>query len=233
VKLKPAVKNYKFSGCLTESSRHRILPGDELATGNMTLEKCADFCKDWPFFGVEYSRECFCGENVARDAKTVSLKQCNAPCAGNSSQVCGGWNRVSVYHDKTIIGPIDPPKIISGGGSSGWVGCYTEASATGGASRTLGGASYASNNMSLKACEKFCISEGMKTVQKTPFKYWGTEYGRECYCGDTVSKGATKVDKRECQQACLGNKHDVCGGALLVSIYQYTGAKRVNSTKPR
>ncbi len=224
----PRVGNYTFAGCHTESPDHRVLSSDSLASNDMIPEKCAAFCKDWPFFSVEFGRECYCGTSVARDSKPAPLRECNKSCAGNSSQICGDGNRLSLYHDPAITGPIDPPKIING--SSGWLGCYTETGRSGGEGRTLSDASYTSANMTLSSCEKFCVKTGLETQQNTPFKYWGVEWGQECYCGDTIAKGATKVDDKECQQVCVGNKNEACGGSLFVSLYQNMAAETTNVT---
>ena len=213
------IGNYLFSGCYTESPTSRILPGDATSGDDMTPEKCAVFCQGWPFFGTEYGRECFCGDNVAREAQPVPLAQCAMPCAGNISEICGDANRVSLYHDKTLSGPIDPPETVNG--TSGFLGCYTEVGRPGGEDRTLAGASFSSYNMSLGTCESFCINEGLQTVQNTPYKYWGVEYGRECYCGDNLTSGTLKVNDRDCSQVCSGNKQELCGGSSLLSLYQY------------
>ncbi len=60
------------------------------------------------------------------------------PCAGNAAQTCGDANRVSLYYDSTVTGPINPPRTVNG--SSGFPGCYTEAGGIGGSARTLVGA---------------------------------------------------------------------------------------------
>ncbi len=213
------IGNYRFAGCYTESPTGRILPGNATSGDDMTAEKCAVFCQGWSFFGTEYSRECYCGDNVDREAQPVPLTQCAMPCAGNASEVCGDANRVSLYHDNTIAGPTDPP--VTDNGSSGFLGCFTEVGRAGGEGRTLTGASFSSYNMSLDACESFCVNEGLQTTQNTPYKYWGVEYGRECYCSDNLASGTLRVNDRDCSQVCSGKKQEICGGSSLLSLYQY------------
>src|SRR5690606_9125803 len=53
-----------------------------------------------------------------------------------------------------------------------FVSCWTE----GTGARALGGAAFAYDEMPLESCMANC----------TGFDYWGTEYGRECYCGNSL-----------------------------------------------
>ena len=42
------------------------------------------------FYGVEYSNECFCGNEFPSDDLLISMSECDMDCAGDSSQKCGG-----------------------------------------------------------------------------------------------------------------------------------------------
>ena len=57
----------------------------------MTIEKCSVTCDDFDYFGVEYSRECYCGDVVG--GSEVLSTQCSMTCGGNSAQTCGGPDR--------------------------------------------------------------------------------------------------------------------------------------------
>ena len=87
----------------------------------MTLEYCASFCSGYTFFGVEYSRECFCSNGIPIIALQVTDNRCTMTCSGNSAQICGGPNGLSIYQvTPAIIG--NPVKI----GTYTALGCYTE-----------------------------------------------------------------------------------------------------------
>ena len=45
--------------------------------------------------------ECFCSNHVNALSAKLADSECNLACAGNSSQVCGGALRLSVYSLKT------------------------------------------------------------------------------------------------------------------------------------
>ena len=51
------------------------------------------------------------------------------------------------------------------------------------------------------------------------FKYYGVEYGKECYCGMTLDHNA-KTNLKECRVACAGNSKLICGGARRVSVHK-------------
>ena len=64
----------------------------------MTIEVCKDYCRNmgWAIAGTESSNQCFCGN----EAPTITGEegQCNAPCSGNSQQICGGEWAMHIYH---------------------------------------------------------------------------------------------------------------------------------------
>lgn len=49
------------------------------------------------YFGTEYARECFCGNVLTAGATTVATTQCSKTCTGNSAQLCGNGDRLSLY----------------------------------------------------------------------------------------------------------------------------------------
>ena len=63
----------------------------------MTLEMCASFCSGYEYFGAEWSVECYCGNSFAASATLVDSSQCSMTCEGNSAELCGAGDRLSVY----------------------------------------------------------------------------------------------------------------------------------------
>jgi hypothetical protein len=55
-----------FHGCMTEATGARALAGASKASGDMTLEKCGEFCGTFQYFGVEYGQECKSNYGVLR-----------------------------------------------------------------------------------------------------------------------------------------------------------------------
>ena len=59
----------------------------------MTVGKCKRLCFGFAYAGVQYSKQCFCGNT----APSIAAKNCNMACAGNKKQTCGGDWAMNVY----------------------------------------------------------------------------------------------------------------------------------------
>lgn len=74
-------------------------------TSKATIAKCLDACaaKGLSYCGAEYYYECYGGSTkpddtlVAAGSSDPLLAGCNYACSGNSTEACGGSNRVLVY----------------------------------------------------------------------------------------------------------------------------------------
>ncbi|CAM9713152.1 unnamed protein product, partial [Laminaria digitata] len=75
---------------------------------------CADFCEGSPYFGTEFSTECFCGVD-SDDPSRLGDSRCTFDCAGDSTQLCGGRDAISVYEYETVEQP-----------SSEFLGCWRD-----------------------------------------------------------------------------------------------------------
>jgi hypothetical protein len=135
------------------------------------------------------------------------LSGCNMICNGNSSEFCGGPDRLNVY-GKGVRSTIAPD----------WMpmGCYTDKTNA----RTLkngiavqGGAA----NMTNDNCQKACYNAGYSIA--------GTEYSQECYCSNAFENGGSLAPDGDttCNMACNGDKTQVCGGPDRLTVYQYAG----------
>ena len=86
-------------GCFVDNLHGiRVLPHKAHYSSKNTIEICKKLCfeKGYLYAGVEYSRECFCGNDCP---KKIAPRQtdCNMGCSGDKSQKCGGGNRINVY----------------------------------------------------------------------------------------------------------------------------------------
>ena len=45
------------------------------------------------------------------------------------------------------------------------------------------------------------------------------ENGEECYCGNKFPVKPKLVADAKCDMPCNGNKTEICGGKLLISVY--------------
>lgn len=74
----------------------------------MTIEMCLSKCrsKGYPFSGLQWQCECHCGYEPKEGFEWSWSDKCNDRCVGDSYQICGGSNAMSVW--KT------PPKVLHG-----------------------------------------------------------------------------------------------------------------------
>lgn len=169
---KATVGGYVFVNCRTEGAGVRALGGPGFADDNMTLELCASNCAGWDHWGVEYGRECYCGNSVDASSSEAPLTDCNMVCGGDASEYCGAGNRLNVYSTTATRSTSAAPTQTGTLGRKAtvgpyqYVGCQTE----GTTSRALSGKTYASSDMTLESCAAFCSG----------FTYFGTEYSSEC-----------------------------------------------------
>jgi hypothetical protein len=230
----PGVNGYKHIGCHTEATTGRALT-KQIGLEVATVENCVDACaaEDFLMAGVEYAGECFCGNTLRPGAVPAPAAECNLACSGNKTELCGGGSRLNVYQfdDGTIPTPTNGPEPTSStttSVSSGTPvptspsrtrrvgdyllqGCWTEGTNV----RALAGKTYARDDMTLNDCADFCDG----------FTYFGTEYGRECYCGNALGTGSVKAENQyDCSFTCAGNPLQYCGAGNRLELYKLEGA---------
>ncbi len=107
---------------------------------------------------------------------------------GNSTEICGGPNRISAFN-YTLGIPVAPPPVLP----TGWVstGCMTDA----GSIRSLAGYSFTSSSMTRELCMSTCLAKGYTLA--------GTEYSKECYCANSYTTGSILATSG-CSMACSG-----------------------------
>jgi len=175
----------------------------------MTVESCQAFCSsstnNYGLAGLEYSGECYCG-NALQQYSAVGFTGCNMPCSGNSSEICGGNSRLSVYNLTSYV----PPTIVKAVGSYAYEGCYNEPTK----GRLLGGPAYTNmTGMTVEACVAFCQASSPSQP------YAGVEYAQECYCASSLPSSASTVSDSSCNMLCTGNRKEFCGAGSLLNVY--------------
>ncbi|KAA8895875.1 WSC domain-containing protein [Sphaerosporella brunnea] len=212
----PVIGVWGYAGCAQETPLGRTLNGAS-TSGNMTAEKCLNYCtsQDYGLAGMEYGNECFCGNSLMNGA-TYNNTGCNMACTGDSSQVCGGADRLTVYADSTFV----PPQIVPGVGSYASQGCYTE----GTNERALSGFAFSAGNMTAAVCVAGCEAKS--------FSLAGVEYSTECWCGNTLSNQSISVPDTECDMKCGGDKKSFCGGPNRLVLYKKIEVSRFFHRSP-
>ncbi|KAL0943138.1 WSC domain-containing protein [Colletotrichum truncatum] len=208
---------YHYLGCFTDNPGARTLNVPMTIDGGVTAANCLAACSknNYLYAGVEYSSECYCGNNLLNGGGLASdgEKQCDMLCAGDSKFICGGPNRLNIY-------TLDNPPLATSSSSAAlasetmppnWAadGCYTDSVAA----RTLrywlpvpGG----SDQMTVDACVTACNAKGYKVA--------GLEYSQECWCDfEYQASGVSVTDG--CTMDCKGNATEKCGGSDRMNVY--------------
>jgi len=84
-----------------------------------------------------------------------------------------------------------------------YLGCFRDES-----NRDLNGATWNNSQLTTESCLKFCTDVG--------FSYAGTQFGTQCFCGNTYGSYGQSND---CQTPCAGSANQLCGGILANSVY--------------
>nr|CEG04248.1 unnamed protein product [Fusarium clavum] len=214
--------SWSYAGCYIDPPGRAMEAAPGGPSKDMTPQKCIATCikAGFKIAGLEYAEECFCGNVLNNAASKTKESECNMPCAGDSSQMCGAGSRLSLYSDgKFEVNPIPVTKKTGLPGDWEYKGCvfdnnnpyvlqwmYEDAG------------SYATSNMTIETCLLRC--------QKFGYSAGGVEYGRQCVCGDLKAverKGDIWKDDSFCSMACPGDKKSTCGAGNHINYYEWTG----------
>jgi hypothetical protein len=187
-------------------------------SSNNTVEGCVNTCigLGYSIAGLEYSSQCFCDNALRNGPSTASEASCNMPCSGNSTEMCGAGNILSIYSKGNFTvykAPVTQISNLPGGWT--YQGCYSD---NGNNNRALIWQSISYDNNSATSCLSLCAEYG--------YMSGGMEYGQECYCGDEAdmkASGSTKQAEADCSIACTGDPTYLCGGGDRLSYYKWTG----------
>lgn len=193
----------------------------------MTLDSCEAFCsgKGTTYFGVEYARECYCGNKFEAGSVNAPASDCNMLCSGDQLQYCGSGNRLSVYvKNGTVVAtgtssaPSSTSPTSSGPGTpaatafpDGWTnqGCWQD-----GPNGRIMPTFQAPDDPELtpQKCAQLCFSDN--------YTISGTEYYTQCFCSNAIyNGGVASEDETKCSTPCGGDSEVMCGGAGYLTIY--------------
>ncbi|KAF4547191.1 Hypothetical protein D9617_54g000250 [Elsinoe fawcettii] len=210
----PAPYGDNYVGCYSEGRSSRVLAGISSASDKMSVDQCADYCRDYKYYGTEFGSQCFCSNIIGtttgvRRLDTLTeprFSSCNYRCNGNFSQICGGSGTINIWENKNYI----PVVVKASSGNYKAKQCYTDA----GSGRALDTARTVDSAMTVDICAAFAKERGLK--------YFGVEYGTECYASNNPQKGtgfAGVTCPIERLMPCGGNKYEYCGGPSLMNLY--------------
>ncbi|KAK4220709.1 WSC domain-containing protein [Podospora fimiseda] len=197
----PEIPGYNYTGCYTEASGIRALSGLSYFEDLMTVQKCAAACAGFNHFGVEYGRECYCGNTINTGSVLAPAGDCSFSCPGDLTQDCGAGNRLNLYTRAAAL-----PSFTS----YGYRGCFSEPV---GARALPNLYQRSATNMTIEACASFCIGGG--------YTLFGLEYYEECFCSQRLTTGTLPAPEADCRFPCTGNSQQICGGDSRLNVYEF------------
>ncbi|KZV81941.1 WSC-domain-containing protein, partial [Exidia glandulosa HHB12029] len=188
-----------------------------------TPSVCASHCADggYAYSGVEYGRECYCGNTLATSLVARPDSDCYMDCAGDATQNCGGNWAVQLYSNPSLVASRSASASASasttstsGSPTSSSVAFPSDwsvlhACSVDNGNRILPQTNTLNDNTPAR-CAQLCYSRG--------YKVSGTEYGRECYCGDSFSFPPVDRPASECSFACTGDATQKCGAGWRIQL---------------
>eukprot|EP00903_Cladosiphon_okamuranus_P005860 g5798.t1 len=196
--------------------------------GVMTLEKCADICDGYSYFGLQNAIQCTCGNTITGSpTPKCGLVDDNVIpeymylCSGDSRVLCGTDTMVSIYSlDGSTAPPSPTPAPVTPAPTAAAayesLGCFADnqQDASGQTVRIMTFES-TSNDMTTEVCFQAC-NDGINT-------HFGTQWGRQCWCTNDpheVSINQFSDIYIPCNYVCKGDATEICGGFDAMSVYE-------------
>ncbi|RDW68089.1 hypothetical protein BP6252_09485 [Coleophoma cylindrospora] len=205
----PGNANYTYYACVNEPTNSRALAIKIPTTTPPTVEACLLAAQAYPYVGLEYGGECWADTTL--EATNASTSDCKMTCSGNTTQICGGASRLTVYHRRNSTTPKPSANSAAARGFAA-IGCVAEPLN----GRLLATQLAARDNMTVEAC--MGLVQEANTVAGKGYGYLGLEYGRECWAG--VRNASAIVLATGCNMLCGGDGAEWCGGRARLNLYQ-------------
>lgn len=187
-----------YQGCWTDYGRRKLSGPSYVDHENITQASCVTFCNDksYPFAGVEFGQECYCGYVIGAGSELKDDTECDFTCPGASDEACGAGFRLNVFYNNLL----NTAQVNPGPPGTSRVGCFTDDVYA----RALSTFQASEDGMTVARCTSSCKATGYTLA--------GVEFGRECFCGNSVDNNATTTDEG-CDMVCTGDNAEFCGGA--------------------
>ena len=204
-------ENDPYIGCFVDILALPAMPFVSHSFHN--VDTCREYCgeKNFHYAGLEGSTKCFCGNFYSKYGPAVTDDECNLPCKLGNKGVCGGMERLSVYHalpqtmSPTTAPTTSPTKIaLDDGASSGYIGCYKDHP------HVPAMRHKSDDDHNIESCIEYCLEKN--------YEYAGLSNARDCYCGNTYDAYGIAGSDIECNMVCDGGS-GICGGHGRLSVY--------------
>jgi len=172
--------------------RSRLLDHFQDFRSDNTPAICRYYCavNGFEYAGVQASWQCFCGNDAPPSHRLRAATECDAPCPGDLSQMCGAGWRMNIYTSQLVL--------------TGE--CFMDDS-----DRLLDHF-YRRRGWNTPArCRHYCAVNG--------FEYAGVQSWSECYCGNDAPPSDRLRASTECNAPCPGDADQMCGHHWRMNIY--------------
>ncbi|KAG8756841.1 hypothetical protein FRC14_002619 [Serendipita sp. 396] len=207
-------------GCWMDSVKYRALQHLSGVYDDLTPTKCQLLCEDAGFSlaGVEYSRECYCGNTIMGNNRPTSRDACNMPCTGDGNQTCGGADAIQIYVKDDFSYTFGPMRVLEVYHEYWKTQCWRDSTSDRilkqGPSSPIPG-----DLMTVQKCIDGCAAAGYSSA--------GVEFGRECYCDNAVYPLGQNESIDDCNMPCTGDGTKACGGPDRILVYHKAPAPPV------
>ncbi|KAI9436605.1 WSC domain-containing protein [Lactarius indigo] len=205
-------------GCVTDNDQIPTLTSWEVyEPTDMTVELCVGHCIDngLIYAGVEGGAYCYCGNVLSDIAMNATDSDCDIPCVGDPTEMCGGGLRLDLYWSGAP--PWPPPVMVPTSSSGPWdlLGCFNDSSDQKVLSYTPVVEGGKPGFTSVESCTLACYMHG--------FVLAGVEMADQCFCDDYFSNLSMMMPADECDLPCSANQSEICGGEDRMVVYVCTG----------
>ncbi|XP_063431291.1 uncharacterized protein LOC134713954 [Mytilus trossulus] len=88
-----------YIGCYKDCGGRMLNAKSNMHVNDLSLAKCKSICKGYKYLGLQYTRQCFCGNKMDTvKFPRVPDSECKMPCSKEKSRMCGGGCRNSIYY---------------------------------------------------------------------------------------------------------------------------------------
>lgn len=141
-------------------------------------------------------------------SKTSTTSTTSSPITTSKSSTTTSSTSTSKSSTSTTTSQTTGPTIVPGNANFTYTACYTEAT-SGRALKTL---AKADDSMTVEMCLGLCYN----------YQYAGIEYGRECWCDNSIASTAVVASaESQCNKKCAGDATEICGAGLRLSMYTH------------
>lgn len=102
---KPSPTAWSYAGCWPENPEEPYVLYTNMSPAggdpNLSISKCKDSCyhhfPSYRFAGLKDGNQCWCGAYAVGNISPNGTRDCNVPCSGDPSEICGGKGSLNVF----------------------------------------------------------------------------------------------------------------------------------------